>query len=88
MLKGEEEVNQRALCFSLYASELTVISQFYTGLGRVVELPPPDDGELDMETRAEDEGELISIKPDSGKVVGFFARAVSSTAAFRGEKLI
>lgn len=88
MLKGEEEVNQCALCFSSCASELTVISQFYTSLGRVVELPPTDDSELDMETRAEDEGELISIKPDSGKVVGFFARAVSSTAALRGEKLI
>lgn len=88
MLKGEEEVEQCALCFSSYASGLTVISQFYTSLGRVVELPLLDDSELDMETRAEDEGELISIKPDSGKVVGSFARAVSSTAAFWGERLI
>lgn len=41
-----------------------------------------------METRAEDEGELISIKPGSGKVVDFFSRAVSSAAAFLGEQVI
>lgn len=37
-----------------------------------------------MDTRAEDEGELISVKPDPGKVVGFFARAVSLAAVSRG----
>ncbi|KAI3392953.1 hypothetical protein diail_4940 [Diaporthe ilicicola] len=49
----------------------------YTNLGRVVEFPPPEDGEWDMDTRAEHEGEVVSAKSDSGKVVGFFARAGS-----------
>lgn len=72
----------------LEVAQLTFIAQVYTNLGRVVELPPPDDNEWDMETRAEDEGRIISVKPDSGKVIGFLVRAVSSIAAFRGRELI
>lgn len=87
MFEGKTQKHQY-LPHSFDASELTVITQVYTNLGRTVELPPPEDSEWDMNTRAEDEGELTSVKPDTGKVVGFLARAVSLAATFACKDII
>lgn len=48
--------------------------------------PPPDDSEWDIISRAEDEAELISVKPDAGNIIGFFARAVSLSPGSLGKE--
>lgn len=59
---------------------LTVVTKVYTTCGRSVEFPTPDDGGPSMKARAEDNGEIIiAFRPAFHKVVGFLARAVSST---------
>ncbi|KAL1855664.1 hypothetical protein Daus18300_011045 [Diaporthe australafricana] len=68
---------EELIALDVLQSNYVVCIKVYTNLGRIIELPPPDDDEWDMKTRAEDIGEIISINPGSGKVVGFFARAGS-----------